>query len=173
MSSKALFLDRDGVINTEKNYVYKIEDFQFIDGIFDTCQIFQNKGYIIVIITNQAGIARGLYSEDDYSKLTNWMIEQFQKQGIKIAGVYHCPHHPEFSAECNCRKPYPGMILQAQQELEIDLSQSILVGDKISDIQAGIAAGIPKNYLIRTGHLISENEPYEPKINTLKELLHG
>ncbi|WP_434637398.1 D-glycero-beta-D-manno-heptose 1,7-bisphosphate 7-phosphatase [Sulfurimonas sp. NW7] len=146
--TKALFLDRDGVINVEKNYVYKIEDFEFVDGIFDVCKHFQSQGYIIIVITNQAGIARGYYSEDDFHKLTRWMLEEFSKEGINISKVYHCPHHPEFTGECECRKPKPGMILEAQKEFDIDLSKSILVGDKESDIKSGINAGIGVNYLL-------------------------
>lgn len=146
--TKALFLDRDGVINIEKNYLYKIEDFEFIDGIFDLCKTYQQDGYIIIVITNQAGIARGYYTEDDFYNLTQWMIEEFKHKGILISKVYHCPHHPEFTGECQCRKPNPGMILSAQKEFDIDLDNSILVGDKISDVEAGINAGICKIYLI-------------------------
>jgi len=155
--NKALFLDRDGVVNKEKNYLYKIEDFEFIDGVFETCRYFQDKGYLIIIITNQAGIARNIYTEDDYQVLTKWMIKEFDKENIKISKVYHCPHHPDFSGECECRKPKPKMIFDAQKEFDIDLKNSILVGDKNSDIEAGIKAGIKMNYLVKTGHEIVEN----------------
>lgn len=168
--SKALFLDRDGVINKEKNYLYKIENFEFIDGVFETCKYFQEKGYLIIIITNQAGIARGKYTEDDYQILTDWMIKEFEKKDIKISKVYHCPHHPDFSGECECRKPNPGMIIQAQKDFDIDLSQSILVGDKNSDIEAGINAGIKMNYLVETGHKIDDIKFDVCKIHTLKQL---
>ena len=156
--NKALFLDRDGVVNKEKNYLYKIEDFEFIDGVFETCRYFQDRGYLIIIITNQAGIARGKYTEKNYQVLTKWMIREFDKENIKISKVYHCPHHPDFSGECECRKPKPKMILDAQKEFDIDLENSILVGDKNSDIEAGINAGVKLNYLITTGHKISENK---------------
>lgn len=169
--NKALFLDRDGVINKEKNYLYKIEDFEFIDGVFETCKYFQDREYLIVIITNQAGIARGKYTEVEYQILTNWMINEFEKKGIKISKVYHCPHHPEFSAECECRKPKPGMILLAQKEFNIDLRQSILVGDKNSDIEAGINAGVGMNYLVETGHEIDENVFGVKVLINLKELV--
>jgi D-glycero-D-manno-heptose 1,7-bisphosphate phosphatase len=139
---KALFLDRDGVINIDKNYVYKIEDFEFIDGIFDTCKTYQANDYLIFVITNQAGIARGFYTEDDFWKLTDWMVAQFAKNGVTITKVYFCPHHPKFTGKCDCRKPNPGMILKAQQEFNIDLSNSTLIGDKQSDIDAGSNAGI-------------------------------
>lgn len=168
--NKALFLDRDGVVNKEKNYLYKIEDFEFINGVFETCRYFQDKGYLIIFITNQAGIARGRYTEEDYQVLTKWMIREFEKENIKISKVYHCPHHPDFSGICECRKPNPKMILDAQKEFEIDLENSILVGDKNSDIEAGINAGIHQNYLITTGHKINKNVFDVTIIDNLQEL---
>lgn len=170
---KALFLDRDGVINKEKNYLYKIEDFEFIDGVFETCRYFQEKGYLIVIVTNQAGIARGIYTEEDYQKLTKWMLNEFTKQQISIAKVYHCPHHPDFTGPCGCRKPGPGMILQAQQEFDIDLKNSILVGDKYSDVESGTVAGIKNNFLISTGHEIKACRNSTPLISNLSYLVVG
>lgn len=169
---KALFLDRDGVVNKEKNYLYKIEDFEFIDGVFETCRYFQNKGYLIIIITNQAGIARGKYTEEDFEFLTKWMLKEFDKNDIKISKVYHCPHHPDFSGECECRKPKSKMILDAQKEFDIDLENSILVGDKNSDIEAGINAGIHQNYLITTGHKIDSNKFEVKIIDHLQELIN-
>ncbi len=171
--NKALFLDRDGVVNKEKNYLYKIEDFEFIDGVFETCRYFQDKGYLIIIITNQAGIARGKYTEKDFEILTNWMLEEFRKENIRISKVYHCPHHPDFSGECECRKPKPKMILDAQREFDINLQNSILVGDKNSDIEAGINAGIYQNYLITTGHKIFKHDLKVPIIDSLIELKHS
>ena len=157
MSQKTLFLDRDGVINIEKNYLFKIGDFEFIDDVFEVCSYFQSLGYIIIIITNQSGIARGKYTNEEFEILTSWMIEKFKSHNITISKVYHCPHHPDFSGECSCRKPKVGMILQAKEEFDIDLTNSILVGDKNSDIKAGLKAGIEKNYLVSTGHTINEN----------------
>lgn len=147
--NKALFLDRDGTINIEKNYVHRIEDFEFIDGIKELVSDYFNNGYIILIITNQAGIARGFYAEKDYQKLTNWMLAEFKKNGIVISKVYHCPHHPEITGECGCRKPKPGMILKAISEFNIDPVNSVLIGDKKSDILAGENAGIGKNLYIQ------------------------
>ncbi len=144
---RALFLDRDGVINVELNYLYKIKDFKFLDGIFELCRYYQNLGYLIIIVTNQSGIARGYYSESDFEKLTLWMIREFAKEGIKITKVYYCPHHSEISGKCSCRKPEPGMILEAQKEFDIDLNNSILVGDKERDIEAALSAGIKESYL--------------------------
>lgn len=144
----ALFLDRDGVINEEINYLYKIEDFVFINEIFEICSFYQQNGYKIVVITNQAGIARGLYSEKDLSILNDWMTRQFADKGIKIEKIYHCPHHPDFSGNCECRKPNPGMIFKAEKELDLDLRRSVLIGDKDSDLEAGINAGIPNFFHI-------------------------
>jgi len=149
--NKAVFLDRDGIVNREKNYVYKIEDFEFIPGIFDLCRKYQQEGYLLFIITNQAGIARGYYTEAQYLILTDWMVNQFKAAGITIAKVYFCPHHPDFTGECECRKPNPGMILEAAKEFDIDLSKSMLIGDKESDMEAGKRAGIGMNIKITDG----------------------
>lgn len=144
---KALFLDRDGVINVEKNYLYKIEDFEFIDGIFELCRYYQKKGYKIFVVTNQSGIARGYYDEDDFTTLTLWMVDEFKKHGIDIQKVYFCPHHPSISQKCSCRKPDSAMLLQASDEFDIDLKNSIIVGDKESDIEAGLKAELSTSYL--------------------------
>lgn len=169
--NKALFLDRDGVINKEKHYLYKIEDFEFIHGVFSTCKHFQDKGYLIIIITNQSGIARGKYSDKDFHILTSWMIQEFEKENIKISEVYYCPHHPSISGKCECRKPKPKMIQDASKKFNIDLKKSILVGDKNSDIKAGLNAGILNNYLISTGHFIDKNQFNVTVLNNLEELI--
>ena len=145
---KALFLDRDGVINVDKNYVYKIEDFEFKDDIFDICLKYQSQGFLIFVVTNQAGIARGYYSENDFWILTDWMCNKFQEKGINIKKVYFCPHHPEFTGECLCRKPNPGMLLKAIEEYDIDISSSVMIGDKQTDIDAAKNAGIKNTILV-------------------------
>ncbi len=168
---KALFLDRDGVVNKEKHYLYKIEEFEFIHGVFETCSFFQNKGFQIVIITNQAGIAKGLYTEKEFNTLTQWMISEFDKQEVIISKVYHCPHHPDFNAPCQCRKPETGMLLKAEVELNLNLSESILIGDKETDIKAGINAGIRQNFLVRSGHSIDETASQANQIiNSISDL---
>ncbi|QKJ22279.1 D-glycero-beta-D-manno-heptose 1,7-bisphosphate 7-phosphatase [Poseidonibacter lekithochrous] len=167
---KALFLDRDGVINIEKNYLYKISDFEFLDGVFETCRYFQRLGYLIIIITNQAGIARGKYTEKDFKLLTNWMTHKFEIEKVDISKVYYCSHHPDFTGECECRKPKPKMLFDAEKDFDLDLRKSILIGDKNSDIEAGINAGIIHNYLISTGHPIIENNYSVQILSNLREL---
>ena len=144
---KALFLDRDGVINIEKNYLHKINDFEFIEGIFDLCNCFQNLGYQIFVVTNQSGIARGYYTEQDFEKLSVWMKTKFQEKDINITDIFHCPHHPDISGKCECRKPNPGMLLKAAKIYNIDLKNSIIIGDKERDIEAGLNAGLQESYL--------------------------
>lgn len=149
---QALFLDRDGVINIDHAYVCKPDTFEFIDGIFELCRKAKELGYLIFVITNQAGIGRGYYTEQDFLTLTDWMIGEFKKQNVEIDKVYFCPSHPEhgigkYKVDSPNRKPNPGMILQAKKEFDIDLARSILIGDKESDIQAGIAAGVAVNVL--------------------------
>jgi D-glycero-D-manno-heptose 1,7-bisphosphate phosphatase len=147
MSRPALFLDRDGVINVDHGYVCKPEYFEFIDGIFELVSAANAAGYLVIVITNQAGIGRGHYSEQEFHRLTDWMKAQFALRGARIDAVYFCPFHPEhgvgeYRRESDCRKPGPGMVLQAQKEHDVDLGRSILVGDKPSDMQAGRTAGV-------------------------------
>ena len=153
--NKALFIDRDGVINIDKGHVFLKEDFEFSPGIFDLCRKYHDAGYLIIVITNQAGIAKGIYTEDDFLKLTGWMEGEFKKNGIIISKVYFCPHHPDITGSCDCRKPKPGMILKAKEEFNLDLSESVLIGDMESDLQTGRSAGIPENNL----HLFNHPAP--------------
>lgn len=156
--NRALFLDRDGTINVEKNYVFRIEDFEFREGIFELTHDYYSRGYLIFVITNQAGIARGMYTEEDLRILTHWMTGQFRKREIPITAVRHCPHHPEITGECACRKPQPGMILDLVREYDLDPGACVLVGDRMSDIRCGLNAGIGLNYLIReTGKVTTED----------------
>ena len=161
---RAVFLDRDGVLNVDNGYVSQVDDFEFIEGAIEACKELKEKGYLLVVITNQSGIARGYFSEDQFNTLTEWMDWSLADRGVDLDGIYYCPHHSEkgigeYKIECDCRKPKPGMLLNAIEDLNIDVNRSILVGDKISDIQAGIAAGVETNYLVRTGKKItSEGE---------------
>ncbi len=146
MKNKALFLDRDGVINIDKGYVSKIENFIFCDGVFEALRYFQDLGYLLIIITNQSGIGRGYYSETDFLALSQFMKDELKKQNIHIDKIYHCPHEPE--KNCSCRKPKPKMILDAIKEFDIDIKNSIMVGDKLSDMKAGFNAHVKKLFLI-------------------------
>lgn len=173
--NKAIFLDRDGVVNVEKNYVHRIEDFEFMEGIFELCALAQRLNFRIFIITNQAGIGRGYYTIDDFERLTTWMLAQFKARGIRIEKVYYCPYHPvagvgEYRKSSFERKPNPGMILNAKKEFDLDLSQSILVGDKDSDLEAGKAAGIPWN--LKLDHEVvapQRDELLFPKLSDIAE----
>ncbi len=153
---KALFLDRDGIINVDHGYVYKIEDFEFSDGIFDLVKLFTDAGYLIFVVTNQSGIGRGYYSEEDFITLSDWMIAEFKKQELKIEKVYYCPHSPK--DKCHCRKPQTGMIEQALADYSIDLAHSYIIGDKQSDIDLAINAGLGKSIYI--GNNAIENCTY-------------
>jgi D-glycero-D-manno-heptose 1,7-bisphosphate phosphatase len=149
----AVFLDRDGVLNEDRGYVHRWEDFSFLPGAIDALRQLQQKGYLLVVITNQSAVARGLCAEADVLALHERMRTVLREQGIELAGIYHCPHHPQgsvprYARACPCRKPEPGMILCAAQAHGIDLARSLLVGDKISDLEAGRAAGIPSLYLV-------------------------
>ncbi|EKE75354.1 D-glycero-beta-D-manno-heptose 1,7-bisphosphate 7-phosphatase [Gallaecimonas xiamenensis] len=152
----AVFLDRDGVINVDHGYVSAIDDFEFVDGVFEACRAFKSMGYLVVVITNQSGIARGMYSEEDFQVLTQWMDWNFDDKGVLLDGVYYCPHHAEkgqgkYKVDCDCRKPKPGMLLEAQKDLAIDLARSVFVGDKADDMRAAKAAGLGAALLVRTG----------------------
>ena len=148
----ALFLDRDGVINTDIGYVHRAEDFAFIDGIFELCASAAAVGMAIVVVTNQAGIGRCYYTETQFHKLSNWMCARFLKRGITIDGIYYCPFHAEhgigeYKIESYDRKPNPGMILRARDELGLRLDLSVLIGDKASDIQAARSANVGRAVL--------------------------
>lgn len=153
MSKNCLFLDRDGVINIDHGYVCKIENFEFVAGIFELTKIAYTCGYEIAVVTNQAGIGRGYYSEVEFNELTAWMCKQFILRGTPISQVYFSPFHPRegigrYKKNDFSRKLNPGMILLAQHKLNLDLSKSIWIGDKASDIKAGIAVGVGTNILI-------------------------
>ena len=157
MTLKTIFLDRDGVINKEVKYLFRIADFEFIEGVFDACLYFQQLDYKIIIISNQSGIARGYYNENDYQKVTEWMLGQFNDNGINILDIFYCPHSPE--STCNCRKPKPGMLIEAKNKYNISMKDSWMIGDKETDIEAANLAGITNTILVRSGHLIDESNP--------------
>jgi D-glycero-D-manno-heptose 1,7-bisphosphate phosphatase len=151
----AAFLDRDGVINLDHGYVFRRADFQFIDGVLDAAAQLVTLGFAPVVVTNQSGIGRGLYTVADVIALHQWMRMEFEAAGAPLAGVYFCPHHPidglgGYRVECDCRKPAPGMLLQAARELQLDLGRSVLFGDRHHDLEAAAAAGVPLRVLLGT-----------------------
>lgn len=150
---KAAFLDRDGVINVDHGYVSRVEDFEFQEGIFELFETLQNMGFVLFIVTNQSGIARGYYSLEDFLNLSEYMLSELKNRGVEIKEIAYCPHHPDITGECECRKPKPGMILDLASRYGIDLKSSILIGDKQSDIDAGKNAGLGKTYLVNQGIL--------------------
>ena len=175
MKRPALFLDRDGVINVDRGYVHTPEKFEFVDGIFELVATANRAGYLVVVVTNQAGIGRGYYSEAQFHTLTDWMKYQFAEHGGKIDAVYFCPYHPEHAIGVYCResefrKPAPGMLLQAQRELDIDLSRSIFVGDKPSDMRAGRAAGLGRLLLFGIADLSPGSSPVQQLTDVLPYL---
>lgn len=146
-------MDRDGVINQDTGYLSRWEAFHFLPGVVQALRELQDLGYGLVVITNQSGIARGLYTEHDYQCLTTRMRQALCAQGVRLSAVLHCPHHPEavvpaYRVQCLCRKPGPGLILQAMHRLPIDLPASILVGDQLRDLQAGRAAGVGRCFAV-------------------------
>ena len=169
MTIKTIFLDRDGVINKEINYLHKIEDFEFINGVFEACQYLESLNYKIIITTNQSGISRGYYTESDFQKITKWMLSQFHNNNIDILDVTHCPHLP--SDFCDCRKPKPGMLLSAKTKHNIDMENSWMIGDKENDIQAANNAGIINTILVKSGHEIDEiNSNSKFTLDSIKDI---
>ena len=159
--NKAIFLDRDGTLNIDYGYVHEIDNFKFIDGAIDALRELKKMGYMLVLVTNQSGIARGYFSEEQFLQLTEWMDWSLAEQDVDLDGIYYCPHHSEgngeYKEDCDCRKPKPGMLLQAIKELKIDPTQSIMVGDKVEDLKAGIGAKVKMNVLVRTGKPVTED----------------
>jgi len=173
--SRALFLDRDGVINLDSGYTSSAENFRFIDGIFDLCRAARRSGYLLIVVTNQAGIGRGYFSEQDYFTLTEWMLERFEAEGAPITDVFHCPYHPEhgvghYKNDSFDRKPNPGMLLRATEKYMLGLKHSIMIGDKDSDIQAARKAGVGiRCHYLADGHEEALSSAATHKIHSLQE----
>lgn len=145
--NKAAFLDRDGVINVDKGYLFRIEDFEYISGAIDGMKKLMNNGYILVVITNQSGIARGFFTEDDFNALNSWMINDLHKKGVIIQKTYYCPHHEEavvekYRKKCECRKPGIELFMRAQKEFDIDMNRSIAIGDSLRDLSICKTTGV-------------------------------
>ena len=135
----AIFLDRDGTINVDHGYVHEIDQFQFIDGVIDAMRELKEMGFALVLVTNQSGIARGMFTEEQFDRLTEWMDWSLADRGVDLDGIYYCPHHPDgsvdaFRQQCDCRKPQPGMLISARDYLHIDMDASYMVGDKLEDM---------------------------------------
>lgn len=153
---RAVFLDRDGTINVEVQYLNKVEDFEFIPGVPWALRRLKDAGFLLVVVTNQSGIGRGYYDEAALQAIHDHMHAELAGFGVTIDACYFCPHHPEhatgdYRTECACRKPLPGMLQQAAEDLDIDLSRSYMVGDKLADVEAGLNAGCT-SLMVRTGY---------------------
>lgn len=153
---RAVFLDRDGTINEEKDYLHRIEDFVFIPGAVEALRRLHHAGFFLVVVTNQSGVARGYFDLSAVERLHRHLEEELARAGARIDAFYLCPHHPEegvgdYRIDCDCRKGRPGMLLQAARDHDIDLSSSFMIGDKLSDIEAGKAAGC-RSLLVLTGY---------------------
>ena len=179
MPSSALFLDRDGVINVDRGYIHRSDQFEFVPGIFELARFWTNElRRLIVVVTNQSGIGRGYFDERAYEDLSRWMCDRFAAEHTAIARVYQCPYHPlhgigEYRRDHPWRKPNPGMILQAVSDLDLDPAQSASLGDKMSDIEAGAAAGIGLRILVAS-HDAKESEgapPHEVVANLSEALV--
>jgi D-glycero-D-manno-heptose 1,7-bisphosphate phosphatase len=164
MPRPAAFLDRDGVINVDHGYTYRIDDFEFVDGTLAAAARLHAMGFALVVVTNQSGIGRGLYTVADFEGLTAWMRAQFAAAGAPLAGVYWCPHHPvdavgAYRRDCDCRKPAPGMLLAAMRDLDLDPARSVLFGDKHSDLEAAATAGVAERILLGlNGRVVPDGE---------------
>ena len=163
MRRKAAFLERDGVINVDRAHVHRAEDFDLLPGVMSAMELLRGDGYVLVVVTNQSGIARGFYTEEDYRRVTDYMRSLFARHGIRLDGVYHCPHHPEGQIEryrrvCDCRKPGAALVRKAMSELHIDPAASMMVGNSLADVQAGRAAGVGHCYLIAHGKDVRQRE---------------
>ncbi|HAS6238756.1 TPA: D-glycero-beta-D-manno-heptose 1,7-bisphosphate 7-phosphatase [Vibrio vulnificus] len=161
MAKPAVFLDRDGVINVDHGYVHDEHDFEYIEGVFEATKTLKDMGYLLVLVTNQSGIARGKFSEDRFLSLTQWMDWNFADNGVEFDGIYYCPHHAEhgvgdYKQDCDCRKPKPGMFISARDFLKIDMARSVMVGDKAEDMMAAEAAGVATKILVRTGKPVTQ-----------------
>lgn len=158
---KVAFLDRDGVINREVEYLHKVEDFAYTNQCVAGLKSLISIGYSLVVVTNQAGIARGYYTLEDYQRLTDWMVNDLQSYGVTFLDILLCPHHPDgiipkYTESCYCRKPSPGMFLEARDRFDINMQESIVIGDKESDLHAAASANVGRLFLVRSGHSLNE-----------------
>jgi D-glycero-D-manno-heptose 1,7-bisphosphate phosphatase len=170
----AVFLDRDGTINVEKNHIYHISDWEWIAGAKESLCRFKAAGFAVIIVSNQSGIARCMYTHDDVNHLHEQVIQQLDSDQPVIDAIYFCPHHPDFGSHtaCECRKPEPGMLLRAAADLNIDLENSWIVGDKLSDLEAGVVVGV-RAILVRTGHGAGQEANVAPCTQVMDNLFEA
>jgi D-glycero-D-manno-heptose 1,7-bisphosphate phosphatase len=171
---RAVFIDRDGTINEEKEYLYRTEDFVFIPGAPQAIRLLNDAGFLVIVVTNQSGVARGYYTEEDVHLLHRYVATQLEQEGARVDGWYYCPHHPSgrgsYALPCRCRKPLPGMLLEAAGRFGIDLESSVMIGDKLVDVEAGRAAGC-RPVLVRTGYGSEEEHRCHGAVDVFDDLL--
>lgn len=177
MTRKALFLDRDGVVNIDTGYLHQPDECVFVEDIFELVSAANHAGYLVVLVTNQAGIGRGYFTLAQFQAFTDWMLGEFQSRGARIDRVYYCPHHPEFGLgeyrqACACRKPQPGMFQQARADFDLDMEGSLMIGDKPSDLLAAARAGVAHRFLLAPAgeHELELTESLGSRIGSLSEL---
>jgi D,D-heptose 1,7-bisphosphate phosphatase len=170
--NKAIFLDRDGTINVEKDYLYKIEDWEWIPKAIEAIKGFNDLGFYVIVVSNQSGIARGLYSKRNVDDLHNYVNEELKNSNAKIDEYYYCPHHPDFTGECNCRKPNIAMIEKAQNKYNINLKDSFFIGDRITDIETALNSNINPIFVL-TGYGKEEVENLKYKVPVVKDIFEA
>jgi D-glycero-D-manno-heptose 1,7-bisphosphate phosphatase len=173
---RAVFIDRDGTINEEKEYLFRTEDLAFIPGAPRAIRLLNEAGFLVIVVTNQSGVARGYYTEEDVHLLHRHIAAELDQQGARVDAWYYCPHHPSgrgsYSLPCRCRKPLPGMLLEAAGRFDIDLESSVMIGDKLVDVEAGAAAGC-RSVLVRTGYGSDEEQRCRSGIEVYDDLLQA
>jgi D-glycero-D-manno-heptose 1,7-bisphosphate phosphatase len=171
---RAVFIDRDGTINVEKEYLYLAGDFEFITGAVEAIRMLNEAGFLVVVVTNQSGVARGYYTEEDVHLLHRHIASQLELSGGRVDAWFYCPHHPSgrgsYALPCRCRKPQPGMLLEAARRYDIDLEASYMIGDKLVDAEAGMAAGC-RSILVRTGYGAAEATSLPDGVTVVDDLL--
>lgn len=171
--NKAVFIDRDGTINVEKEYLYQIADFEFIPGVPEAIKMLNHAGFLVIVVSNQSGIARGYYTEDDVDNLHRHINRMLENSGAQVDAWLYCPHHPagrgSYALPCDCRKPSPGMLKEAALRYNIDLTCSVMIGDKKVDIDAGLSAGC-SSILVRTGYGAEEEHLLISKVPVFDDL---
>lgn len=171
---RAVFLDRDGTINLEKDYLFRIEDFEFVPGAPEAIRLLNEAGYLVIVVTNQSGVARGYYGEEEVAVLHRHIDEKLAEWGARVDAWFYCPHHPAgkgaYAVTCSCRKPLPGMLLEAACIFDIDIKNSVMIGDKRADVEVAIAVGC-RPILVRSGYGAEEESAIPAGITVHDDLL--